>query len=124
MATAGPVGERERIAEMDILRGVALLGVLLMNFVAFAGVGWLATESQLKSLSTYHLDWWAYEFIRLFVGDKANTVFATLFGLGFYIQMSRGEGKPGFEARYRPSSRGRRLRSTEAIGQTSSRCGT
>jgi uncharacterized protein len=101
MATTGPVGERDRVAEMDILRGVALLGVLLMNFVAFAGVGWLATESQLKSLPTYHLDWWAYEFIRLFVGDKANTVFATLFGLGFYIQMARGEGKPGFEARYR-----------------------
>ena len=36
---AGPVGERERIAELDILRGIALLGVLLMNFVAFAGAG-------------------------------------------------------------------------------------
>ncbi|HEU0311628.1 MAG TPA: DUF418 domain-containing protein [Sphingomicrobium sp.] len=98
---AGPVGERERIAEMDILRGVALLGVLLMNFVAFAGIGWLATETQVKSLPTYPVDWWAYEATRLFVGDKANTVFATLFGLGFYIQMTRGEGKPGFEARYR-----------------------
>ena len=27
-------------------------------------------------------------------------MFATLFGLGFYLQMKRGEGKPGFEARY------------------------
>jgi uncharacterized protein len=101
MATAGPVGERERVAEMDILRGVALLGVLLMNFAAFAGQGWMATEAQLKSLPTYSIDWWAYEAVRLSVGDKANTVFATLFGLGFYIQMIRGEGKPGFEARYR-----------------------
>ena len=101
MATTGPVGERERVAEMDILRGVALLGVLLMNFVGFAGAGWLATESQLKALPTYQLDWWVYEAVRLFVGDKANTVFATLFGLGFYIQMTRGEGRPGFEARYR-----------------------
>lgn len=101
MTTAGPVTERERIAEMDILRGVALLGVLLMNFVAFAGAGWMATEAQVKGLSTYPIDWWAYEATRVFVGDKANTVFATLFGLGFYIQMTRGEGRPGFEARYR-----------------------
>ncbi len=100
MAKSGPVGERERIAELDILRGVALLGVLLMNFVAFAGEGVLTTEAQLKALPTAGIDWWAYEAIRLFVGDKANTVFATLFGLGFYLQMKRGEGKPGFEARY------------------------
>ena len=101
MATAGPVGERERVAEMDILRGVALLGVLIMNFVAFADVGWLATKAQIDALPTARVDWWAYEATRLFVGDKANTTFATLFGLGFYIQMTRGEGKPGFEARYR-----------------------
>lgn len=98
---AGPVGERERIAEMDILRGVALLGVLTMNFVAMAGPGYLATTAQLQQLPTYPIDWWAYEFVRLFIGDKANTTFATLFGLGFYIQMTRGQGRPGFEARYR-----------------------
>lgn len=100
-SAAAPVSERERIQELDILRGVALLGVLLMNFVAFADVGWLATKAQIQSLPTAAIDWWAYEATRLFVGDKANTVFATLFGLGFYIQMVRGEGRPGFEARYR-----------------------
>lgn len=101
MASTGPVSGRERIAELDILRGIALLGVLLMNFVAFAGAGWMATEAQTDAMPTAALDWWAYEAVRLFVGDKANTVFATLFGLGFYLQMTRGEGKPGFEARYR-----------------------
>lgn len=100
-SNAGPVGERERIAEMDILRGVALLGVLTMNFIAMAGPGFLATTAQLNTLPTAPIDWWAYEFVRLFIGDKANTTFATLFGLGFYIQMTRGKGKPGFEARYR-----------------------
>ena len=34
-----PVGESERIAALDILRGVALFGVLLVNFVDFAGPG-------------------------------------------------------------------------------------
>ena len=101
MTTSGPVAERERVAELDVLRGVALLGVLLMNFVALAGAGWMETDQQLDSLPTAAADWWAYEAVRLFVGDKANTVFASLFELGFYIQKSRGEGKPGFEARYR-----------------------
>lgn len=100
-ARSGPVSEGDRVTELDILRGVALLGVLTMNFVAFAGEGWLATETQLAALPTAAADWWAYEAVRIFIGDKANTVFATLFGLGFYLQMKRGEGKPGFEARYR-----------------------
>jgi uncharacterized protein len=97
---AAPVGERERIGEVDILRGLALLGVLIMNFTAFAGSGVMATQAQLAALPSATVDWWAYEAVRVLVGDKANTVFATLFGLGFYIQLSRSEGKPGFERRY------------------------
>ena len=100
MATAGPVGERERIAELDVLRGLALLGVLTVNFTGFAGEGLMATKAQLEALPTASLDWWSHEAVRLFMGDKANTVFATLFGLGFYIQLTRSEGKPGFERRY------------------------
>jgi uncharacterized protein len=96
----GPVADNERIAELDVLRGIALFGVLTMNFVYFAGGGQLATDAQLEALPTAGADWWAYNFVRLFIGDKANTVFATLFGLGFYLQMKRGEGRPGFERRY------------------------
>lgn len=95
-----PVAERERIGEVDILRGIALFGVLTMNFTAFASGGVMATDAQLAALPTAGVDHWVYEFVRVFIGDKANTVFATLFGLGFYIQLSRSEGKPGFEARY------------------------
>lgn len=98
--TTGPVAGNERIAELDVLRGIALFGVLTMNFVYFAGSGQLATDAQLEALPTAGADWWAYNFVRLFIGDKANTVFATLFGLGFYLQMKRGEGRPGFERRY------------------------
>ena len=100
-AAVGPVREVERIRELDILRGVALLGVLIMNFVAFASAGVMATDEQLTALPTVALDNAAYEGVRLFVGDKANTVFAILFGLGFYLQLKRGAGRPGFESRYR-----------------------
>ncbi len=99
--TPGPVTQSERIAELDVLRGVALLGVLLMNFVGFAGPYVVATSEQLSALPTAKIDEQAYFAVQWLVGDKANTMFATLFGLGFYLQMKRGEGRPGFEARYR-----------------------
>lgn len=101
MAWAGPVGEGERITDLDVLRGIALFGVLTMNFVAFAGPGFGLTEAQAAALPTASLDYYTHWGVRWLIGDKANTVFATLFGLGFYIQMTRGEGRPGFEARYR-----------------------
>jgi uncharacterized protein len=97
---AGPVSGRERIEELDVLRGIALFGVLLMNFVGFAGAHVIATEAQLAALPTAAWDQPAYFATQWLVGDKANTMFATLFGLGFYLQMKRGEGRPGFEARY------------------------
>ena len=97
---AGPVAEGERVGELDVLRGVALFGVLTMNFVAFAGF-MMSSGAQLAALPTADLDMAAYWGVRWLIGDKANTVFATLFGLGFYLQLKRGEGRPGFEARYR-----------------------
>ena len=93
--------QKERIRELDVLRGVALFGVLLMNFVGFAGADVIATKAQLAALPTAAIDAPAYFGVRWLIGDKANTMFATLFGLGFYLQMKRGEGRPGFEARYR-----------------------
>lgn len=97
---AAPVAQSERIAEIDILRGVALFGVLVMNFVGFAGPYATATEAQLAALPTAGIDNAVYFLVQWLIGDKANTMFATLFGLGFYIQLQRGEGRPGFARRY------------------------
>lgn len=96
----GPVGERERIAELDVLRGLALFGVLAINFNGIAGPGVGMTEAQAAALPTATLDYYTNWIVRLLMSDKSNTVFATLFGLGFYLQMRRGTGKPGFEMRY------------------------
>ena len=99
-STVGPVSERERVFELDVLRGIALFGVLTMNFVAFAGAGVMATDAQMAALPTVKLDQAASFLVRVLIGDKANTTFAVLFGLGFYLQMKRSEGTPGFERRY------------------------
>ncbi len=99
--TAMPVAEGERLPELDVLRGVALLGVLLSNFVGVAGAGVLATEAQLAALPTARIDAVVEFIVHWLVADKANTLFACLFGLGFYLQMRRSAGRPGFEQRYR-----------------------
>lgn len=100
-STARPVGESDRIAALDILRGVALFGVLLVNFVDFAGPGTMATKAQMAALPTYEIDRFVHFAIEVLVGDKAMSIFAFLFGLGFYIQMQRGAARGGFERRYR-----------------------
>lgn len=94
------MAQGDRVEELDVLRGFALLGVLIANFVGFAGGGVMATDSQLESLATARLDHIVDFTVEWLVYNKANTLFATLFGLGFYIQISRNGEKPGFARRY------------------------
>lgn len=92
-ADVTPVSASERVEEMDVLRGVALFGVFLMNFTGFAGQGLMATEQQLLSLPSIALDASTHGLLGWLVEDKANTLFAFLFGLGFYLQMQRLESR-------------------------------
>jgi uncharacterized protein len=86
---AAPVAAGERVVLMDVLRGVALFGVFLMNLLPFAGQDVMATETQLLSLPTAGLDFTLRNVLYWLVADKSNTIFAFLFGVGFYLQMSR-----------------------------------
>jgi uncharacterized protein len=97
-----PVGPSERVEVMDVLRGVALFGVFLMNFTGFASATIMATEQQLLSLPTAAFDLALFDVLRWLFLDKANTIFAFLFGLGFHLQMRRLEAhRIDFEALYR-----------------------
>ncbi len=83
----------ERVGELDVLRGVALYGVFLANMMGFAGPGLMATEGQLLALPTAGFDQAVGELLQWLVADKANSLFAFLFGLGFYLQMQRLESR-------------------------------
>src|SRR5689334_13623698 len=78
---------------MDVLRGVALFGVFLVNITSFASAGIMATDEQLLSLPTAAVDLTLYDVLEWLFVDKANTLFAFLFGLGFYLQMRRLEAR-------------------------------
>ena len=67
----------------------ALLGVLVANLVELGGADIMATADQLAALPSAAADrqtnWW----LDLVVFDKANTLFAVLFGAGFWIMLER-----------------------------------
>lgn len=73
-----------RIATLDIIRGVALLGILIMNMPGFSASSFAGADGSF--LWPGHVDRWA-EGLRdgLFSG-KFNSMFSLLFGLGFTIQ--------------------------------------
>jgi uncharacterized protein len=92
-APLAPLAAAERVAVMDVLRGVALFGVFLMNLAGFSSAPFMATEQQLLSLPTAAWDFALLDVLRWLFLDKANTLFAFLFGLGFYLQMRRIEAR-------------------------------
>ena len=96
-----PTTRRDRYVVMDVLRGFALLGVMTINLYEFGGEDVLITAEQLAALPSAALDGRLEFWLKLFVYDKANTLFAFLFGLGFWIQMERlqARGAP-FESIY------------------------
>lgn len=83
-----PVGESERIHALDALRGIALLGILMVNMGAFKGLSTLETFPSAESLAQ-SADRAAFLLINTFFTGKFYPIFAFLFGLGFALQIER-----------------------------------
>ncbi len=89
---ANPVTVNERITSLDVLRGVAVLGILLMNIVAFSMV------SSAYDLPTVYgdlqgVDWWTWLALHYFADTKFMSIFSILFGAGVCIFMERASSK-------------------------------
>jgi uncharacterized protein len=84
-----PIASADRIETLDVLRGFALLGILLMNIEGFAGplVGAL---SGLDPALT-GADRWTDAAIYVLVQGKFYTLFSLLFGMGFAVMSQRAE---------------------------------
>ena len=70
----------ERITILDILRGLALIGILLANIPGIARTE-LTTETDMQ----------VYRFIQLAAEQRFFPIFSFLFGLGFTIFMGNAE---------------------------------
>ncbi|TVQ04327.1 MAG: DUF418 domain-containing protein [Balneolaceae bacterium] len=84
---AAPVKPVERIVDLDILRGIALFGILVVNLYIFSNpIAILVAGSEMWT------EWYNQTFLffsRVFFEGKFITLFSFLFGLGFYIFTER-----------------------------------
>jgi uncharacterized protein len=87
----GPVSLSERIVFIDVLRGMALFGILAANMRAFFAP--LDCYDHIGILFHGRADVLAQVFIDGFIQGKFITIFSFLFGMGFAIQMSRAEAR-------------------------------
>ena len=84
-AVAGlqPVARRLRIGAVDVLRGFALLGVVVVNAQAFAG------PPPPPAISDRVAAW----IVAFLFTAKSYSLFSLLFGLGFALQMERAQDR-------------------------------
>jgi uncharacterized protein len=91
-AALAPVSPSERIAVIDILRGFALLGILLVNMELFIRpIQYVMMPPPSASLPL--IDRLAGLFVRFFAETKFYSLFSLLFGLGFALLMNRLEAR-------------------------------
>jgi uncharacterized protein len=87
-----PVGTEERIASIDVLRGVALLGILTINIWSFA-----LPEEALESPRVWGgftgADFLAWAGTHLLCEQKMMSIFSMLFGAGLLLQGRRAEAR-------------------------------
>jgi uncharacterized protein len=78
------VGGGGRVASLDLLRGVAILGILPMNILAFALVP-AAYQNPLAMGELSSGEWWSWRFSHLLFDQRFMTIFALLFGAGIAL---------------------------------------
>ncbi len=93
-----PVQPQERVAAVDVLRGVALMGILTMNVVMF---GWPESvydsprvfdgSGPEGSISATNRALWAFNHVVF--DEKMMTIFSMLFGAGLVLMSERNEAR-------------------------------
>ncbi|WP_435093649.1 DUF418 domain-containing protein [Halorubrum sp. N11] len=99
---AGPTPPSERIVSLDALRGLALLGILLINVWVFA-----MPEQTLFNPTVYGdftgANYWAWAVSHVFGQNKFITLFSALFGAGIllFIDSKEEKGQDAMRLHYR-----------------------
>lgn len=100
--TAIPVKSSERHVILDVLRGLALLGIALANFPEFSLYSFLPAEAA-DAMPTAGIDRIVHYLQYIFIDGKFYTIFSLLFGIGFSIIIANAARRDanGFRIFYR-----------------------
>ena len=90
----GPVSDKNRIIALDITRGVALLGILLMNITGF-GLDWMAYDDPTIQGGHEGKNLWVWMINFMFFEGTMRGLFSLLFGVGMILMTSRMEERGG-----------------------------
>jgi uncharacterized protein len=94
-----PVSETSRLKVIDALRGVALLGILLMNIPGFSMPNY-SFEAFKNDPS--NVNFWVYAVISIFFEGKMRALFGMVFGAGVLLFIAnKGKGKSTHALFYR-----------------------
>jgi uncharacterized protein len=83
-----PVTEAERLKLIDALRGVAVMGILIVNIPSFSMPDYFS-ESFRSNPRT--LNFWLSAVIEIFIEGKMRAMFGMLFGAGVVLFVTKGE---------------------------------
>ncbi len=89
---ATPISRTERITNLDAVRGVATLGILVMNAVSF-GLSRPSYFNLDHAGSDNWLDWVVGVAGEIFIDQKTMALFSLLFGAGIVVFADRAEAK-------------------------------
>ncbi len=92
--TGDPNAAAGRLEFVDSLRGFALLGVFGANLLIFSGISYM-TREQRTSLFGGPLDRLAYFLEQFLVENKFMGLFSILFGISFWLFLSRARARGG-----------------------------
>jgi uncharacterized protein len=84
----GPISLRERIEVLDVLRGLAICGILIGNMQWFSGYGMMPSEMAAQAPLADQI---THFFVHFFIEGKFYSIFSFLFGFGFALQIARAE---------------------------------
>jgi uncharacterized protein len=89
---AAPVGQRERITLLDSIRGMAILGILLMNIPHFGMAPWLTGDMSLRH-EVGTINEYVFWFVNGAMSGTQRALFSMLFGAGVLLFLGRQESR-------------------------------
>ena len=89
----------ERIQSLDLIRGIAILGILIMNITSFSAISMSYLNPNLgPGIEGYNA--WIHGFSYLFADMRFMSIFSILFGVGMMIFVSNVENRGLMAAKF------------------------